>query len=82
MDSEGIMARLNEVFREAFMDDSVGVTPETTAADIPGWDSMMHVTLVVAIEEAFGVHFTSREVGAFRNVGDVAALLSEKLASS
>ena len=81
MELNKIMQDLNQIFRELFMDDTLTVNTNTTAADVDGWDSMMHVNLIVNIEEWFGVRFTSYEVGSFKNVGDVVTTLIAKLSN-
>jgi acyl carrier protein len=72
------MARLNEVFQQVFDDDELVVDRSTTADDVEGWDSMMHVTLMINVEKAFGVKFTSSEVASLKNVGELADLLDRK----
>jgi acyl carrier protein len=47
------MTRLTSVIRQVFDDDGIAVRPETTAADIEGWDSINHVNLVLAVEREF-----------------------------
>jgi acyl carrier protein len=73
-----ILDRLNTIFRSAFDDESLVIGRKTTAADIEGWDSFMHVNLIVAIEEHFNVAFSTAEIGSFTCVGDVADLLGKK----
>jgi acyl carrier protein len=73
------LARLNVVFQEVFLDDELVVTRETTAQDVEGWDSLTHVSLIVNIEKAFGIQFRSSEVTAFKNVGEMADLIQERL---
>lgn len=75
------MPRLTQVFREVFDDDSLRVSRATTAKDIEGWDSLMHVTLLVRVEKAFGIKFRSSEVAALQNVGELAALIQTRLGS-
>jgi len=72
---ETTLARLTEVFRDVFDDDSLVVTPETAAGDIEGWDSLMHVTLILNLEKAFKVKFTSTQVASLKNVGDLLKLI-------
>ncbi len=72
------MPRLNEVFRNVFDDDELDITRETTAKDVEGWDSLMHVTLIVNIEKAFGIKFTSSEVAGLQSVGDVVDLIDAR----
>ena len=72
------LGRLNEVFKDVFDDDEIQITPETTAKDVEGWDSLTHVELVISVEKAFGVRFTSSELGDMKNVGDMLALLEAR----
>ena len=57
MSREDIYERLNEVFRDVFDDYSISVNDETTADDIDGWDSLMHITLISEIENEFDFKF-------------------------
>jgi acyl carrier protein len=76
-----IYRSLTEIFHEVFDDDSIVLTPETTAADIDGWDSMAHVGLMVAIEARMNIRFKSTELEAMHNVGQLAGVLEYKLES-
>jgi acyl carrier protein len=71
--------KLNEVFREVFADDEISLTPETTADDIEGWDSLSHVNLIIAVEMKFDIEFTQKEIRSFSNVGEMAACVESKL---
>jgi acyl carrier protein len=53
---------------------------ETTAAEVPGWDSLRHSTVILAVEEAFGVRFSNVEVLKLTSIGDLQRLLDSKLA--
>jgi acyl carrier protein len=71
---------LNEVFRQVLEDDSIELTPSTTADDVEGWDSMNHIFIVVELEKRFGVKFQAAEMEELKNVGELAALVQQKLA--
>jgi acyl carrier protein len=45
---------------------------------VEGWDSLAHVGLIVAVEKAFAVRFTTKEVQSLRTVGDLIALLERR----
>lgn len=75
-----MLSQLNEVFREVFDDDEIDVNRETSAREIEDWDSLMHVNLVLAVESKFGVRFTSTEVAALKDVGELNDLVEKKLA--
>lgn len=71
--------KLNTVFCDVFDDDSLRIHPETTARDIDDWDSLKHITLVLAVEKAFQVRLKAAEVGALENVGQMIELLHKRL---
>ncbi len=73
-----IYAGLNEIFRDLLGDDTIRLGPATTADDIPEWDSFNHINIIVAVEVRFGVKFSTVEVEALRNVGDLAARIAHK----
>lgn len=70
--------RLETVFRNVFGDPAISLTDDTTADDIPQWDSLQHVVLLFNVEQEFGVQFGGQEVGRLANVGDLKRLLKEK----
>jgi acyl carrier protein len=74
-----IYSKLTEIFRDIFDDDTIVLSPETTAADIPKWDSVNHINLTVAAESAFGIEFGSAELEELRNVGDLVATIKRKI---
>jgi acyl carrier protein len=75
-----IMSALNAVFCEVFEDDGLSITRDTSAADIDGWDSLTHVTLILHVEKAFGVRFSSSEVSGLETAGDLEALIAARSA--
>jgi acyl carrier protein len=72
---------LNGVFREVFDDPALTVGPETTAADVPEWDSQNHIALIVATEAHFGVRFRTAELESLKNVSDFVRLIQAKAAA-
>jgi len=79
---EDRLDRLTRVFRDVFDDDELQISRQTTAKDVEGWDSLMHVTLVVNVEKAFKVKFTSSEVASLQNVGDLIDLIDARSPAS
>ena len=70
--------RLNKVFQEVFDDESIQITDAMTANDIEEWDSLMHITLVVATEKEFGLRLNAAEVGKLENVGAMLTIIEER----
>ncbi len=74
-----ILEQLTEVFQMVFEDDEIEIDRDTTADDIDGWDSMSHMTLLMAIEEDFEIEFEEWEVINLSDVGELIDLITEKL---
>ena len=50
----------------------------TTADQTEGWDSFSHATIVVTIEEKFGIEFKTAEIELLRHVGELVTLIEKK----
>lgn len=79
MTDQEIYAGLTEIFQDAFSDSQIALKPETTARDVPGWDSVKMVSLIIATEERFGIKMRSREIDKLESVGDFVSLIRSKL---
>jgi acyl carrier protein len=77
MTKDEVYKRLQGIFDDVFMDE-VRLTPELSAKDVEEWDSISHVSLVLAIEEKFGVRFRVGEVESAKNVGDLVELIASR----
>jgi acyl carrier protein len=80
VDTAAIYEKLTEIFHDLFADDSIVLTPQTTANDIEGWDSFTNLNLMVAVESLFNVKLTSSEIESLENVGDLVATIQTKTA--
>jgi acyl carrier protein len=72
------LPQINGVFRDLFDDEELHVGRDTTAADVAGWDSLMHVRLMLELEKVFRVRFLSSEVASMKNVGELVDLIDAK----
>lgn len=79
MEQAHIYSQLTLVFHEVFDDLSIALSPETSANDISGWDSLTHVRLIMTIQRAFGVRFSTSEILAMQTVGDLAKAIAVHL---
>jgi acyl carrier protein len=75
MDDTQIYSQLTRVFHEVFDDETIEVIPQLTAKDVDGWDSLTHIRLILSVEKAFKVKFTTSQIGTLKNAGDLAALI-------
>ena len=78
MDKPAIYIKLTEIFHNVFDDDSIALTPATSAVDIEEWDSLSHIRLITSVERAFSIRFSASEVGKLQNVGEFVDLIQVK----
>ena len=78
MEKTAVYTKLTTVFRDVFDEDELQLTPETTAEDVDGWDSLTHIRLVLAVSKAFGVKFSASEIGNLKNVGEFVDIIEKK----
>jgi acyl carrier protein len=71
---------ITKIVRNLFDEYHGPVTPMLSAHDVAQWDSLMNVQFLVLIEQAFGIRFSSREVGQIKNVGELMATLKTRRA--
>ena len=76
-----ILQAINRIFNDVLDDGEIVVTPATTSNDIESWDSLNHIQLVVAIEKHFKVRFTTGEIYAWKDVGDMCKTITERSAA-
>jgi len=76
MTDDQILTEITALLRDVFDDPALTVSPATTAKDVPGWDSMKQVMILLAVEEKFEIEFTTREMDGLRNVGDLVAAVA------
>ena len=79
MERNNILKRVEEIFREELEIEDLELNDETTAEDVDGWDSLSHIQLVAAMEGAFGIEFSSREILSWNNVGDLIDSIQKKV---
>ena len=77
----GTQEQVNEIIRGFFNNPKLQVSAATTAADVPGWDSLAHSTLMMEIERAFDIEFDLDDILEFANVGEIVAKI-DKLRSA
>jgi acyl carrier protein len=75
VDAAAIWNQLVEVIRVTFDDADLVITPQTTARDVEGWDSLSHIQLMVSVEKAFGIRFNTGELTGLANVGELAQII-------
>lgn len=79
MEEPQILARLTNIFRDIFDEDSIEAVPELSAKDIEGWDSLAHIRLILTIEKVFKIKFATSEVREIENVQDIVSVIKARV---
>ena len=79
MEKKEVLAKLQDIIREAIDDDEVVINYDTIASDVDGWDSLAQVLIVGELQNELNVKFTSSEINGFANVGELVNAILAKL---
>jgi acyl carrier protein len=75
MSHQEILRHITEIVQDELDDDSIRLTGDTKANEVPGWDSLAHVRIVIGVESAFKLRFDTNEITSLKKVGDLVALV-------
>ena len=79
MERKEIFDKMEEIFTDIMDLKDIKLNDETSADDIEEWDSLSHIQIIVAIEKAFGIKFSSQEMITWKNVGDMVDCILNKI---
>lgn len=79
MSRDQINATVQDIFRDVLDSDTLVIEDSLTAADVDGWDSLSHISIVSAIEKHYGIRFTLGELDSFNDIGDLIGMIEKKL---
>ncbi len=71
-----ILAKVTEVVKDQLDLDQLELTETTVSSDVEGWDSLAHVRIMIAVEQAFGARFTTHQISSVENVGQLLDLIA------
>jgi acyl carrier protein len=73
-----VSERLKEVVLRELRLKDFPIEDATVAGMVPGWDSLNHVRVVLAVETEFKVRFKVSELVRLKSVGDLQELIDRK----
>ncbi|MBV9179751.1 MAG: acyl carrier protein [Acidobacteria bacterium] len=54
------------------------IQPDSKASELPNWDSLNHLTIVMQIEQTFGMHFDLEEIGELNSVDKIVKAVEKR----
>lgn len=70
--------QLEDIVARVLAISSEDVTEDLGPRSAGGWTSLKHVQLIAAVEDAYGIKFTPREIRSVRTVGTLRGLIKTK----
>jgi len=55
------------------------IAPSTSPQDVASWDSVQHLSLILALEQEFDVQFGLEEIARLTSIERIVAVVAEKL---
>lgn len=73
---------LEEIARFIIGDPDIALTPEMTADDVPGWDSLNHTLITLEISGRFGAMVEAPDLARLPSFGEVVAFVNRRTANA
>ncbi|HET9232284.1 MAG TPA: acyl carrier protein [Vitreimonas sp.] len=77
-----LLEEVTAVVQNVFGDDEIKLTPTSTADEVDGWDSLMHLNVIIALEKRFSIRFSTAEISDLKeegkNIGSLLDLIAAK----
>jgi len=67
--------KFEQLFSDVFTFPELSVVDSLDLRDVPRWDSLAHMMLIVRLEETYNIQFTGDEIADIRSVGDLRTTL-------
>ena len=76
-------SKLKDVFSEVFDYPKGSINDNLSHNELPQWDSLSHISLVIALEETFNISFEPDEMEKmYSNFGNLKKILAKKIKSN
>lgn len=69
--------QLQKIFRSAFSTE-LEIDLQTTKDNLPDWDSINHLNLIVELEDTLGIQFQPDEIESMKSVKVIMELIEKK----
>ena len=67
--------RVEKVFREILEDEDFIFNLDLRREDIEGWDSLVHIQIILALEEEFNIKLTTQQITQIKSLKDIMDIL-------
>ena len=75
--SDELVARLIEVAADVFGVPAAALTADSSSESVEAWDSISHLNLMLAVEQAFGVRIEPDQMVELTSIGGIATAVGK-----
>lgn len=68
---DDILRRIDAIAGQVLSIPDLHLNETSTAHDVPGWDSLTHVQIIIGVEREFGIRMSVTEVAQLENAGSL-----------
>jgi acyl carrier protein len=79
MDTADVHDRVLGICRQVLKVDDLEIDDEHAATDIPNYDSLAHIEVLIGCQQAFGITLSALEAGQIANFGELKDLIRRKI---
>jgi acyl carrier protein len=69
--------QLQEIFRSAFSSE-ITIKQDSSKENLPDWDSINHLNLIVELEDRLSIQFTPEEIESLKSVEVILNIIQKK----
>ena len=82
LNREQVLADITSIIRNELSDNSLTIEESSAAADVPSWDSLAHIGIILGTEKHFGIKMKAYEVAGLERVGSLVDLVLARSATA
>ncbi len=79
MNRTDIFNKVSRIFKDVIEDEELSIEESFNSSDIPEWDSLVHIMLIVETEKKFNIKFLSSEISKWKDIGAMITAIESKI---
>jgi acyl carrier protein len=79
MNKQNVYTAIKPIFEEVMDVENIEIHDELSAHNVPTWDSLAHVTFIVALESHFSIRFSIQDLSDLKNIGQLVDVILQKI---
>lgn len=78
MSYEEVYNKVVELVKDVLYDEDIVLTKDSCQDNTDGWDSLLHINMMVSIQTEFRIKLTVNEINKIKSIDDIVKIVLEK----